>query len=116
MDDLYDPRRNDWRLGQNADDGDAGLDPRTETLWRKLFSNAPAVEFRLGSDEFMMLGDNSPRSSDSRLWSATEHFVRRDLLIGKALYIYWPHALNHLPRTDIWFPFFPDFGRMGLVR
>jgi len=108
--------RSDWRFDPYEREGEAALDPRTEARWKKLFGNAPAVEFRLGPDEFMMLGDNSPRSSDSRLWSATEHFVRRDLLIGKALYIYWPHALNHLPRTDIWFPFFPDFGRMGLVR
>jgi len=114
--DLNRVERSAWRLNEYEREGESALDPRTEARWKKLFSNAPSVEFRLGPDQFMMLGDNSPRSSDSRLWSANEHFVKRDLLIGKALWIYWPHALNHLPRTDIWFPFFPDFGRMGLVR
>jgi signal peptidase I len=88
--------------------------------WPKLFRDTPAVQFKLGPDQFLMLGDNSPRSSDSRLWEnrwdGQEYYVKRELLIGKALYIYWPHALDHLPGTDVWFAFFPDFGRMGLVR
>jgi signal peptidase I len=88
--------------------------------WPELFRDTPAVQFKLGPDQFLMLGDNSPRSSDSRLWEnrwgRQEYYVKRELLIGKALYIYWPHALDHLPGTEVWFPFFPDFGRMGLVR
>jgi signal peptidase I len=70
----------------------------------------------------MMLGDNSPQSKDSRFWGGrdaqgrNEYYVKRELLIGKALYIYWPHALDHIPYTDIWFPLFPNFGRMGFVR
>jgi signal peptidase I len=36
--------------------------------------------------------------------------VRRDLLTGKALVIYWPHSW----RRPI--PFFPNFQRMGLIR
>ncbi|HUY31212.1 MAG TPA: S26 family signal peptidase [Pirellulales bacterium] len=120
-----DPLRADssgWRFDEYARGPTAAVDPRTEERWKILFGNVPAVAFRLGPDEFMMLGDNSPRSSDSRLWSdgqfgrGSEHYVKRDLLIGKALYIYWPHALDHLPYTDVWFPFFPDFARMGLVR
>jgi len=42
--------------------------------------------------------------------------VPRDLLIGKALFIYWPHSWNRIPYVNIPFPFFPNFGRMGLVR
>lgn len=78
--------------------------------------------FWLDADEFMMLGDNSPQSKDSRFWGGrdaqgrNEYYVKRELLIGKALYIYWPHALDHIPYTDIWFPLFPNFGRMGFVR
>jgi signal peptidase I len=81
------------------------------------------VAFDLAADQFLVLGDNSPRSKDSRMWDGRdeqgnpEYYVSRDLLIGKALYIYWPHALNHVPwNRDIWFPFFPNVGRMGLVR
>jgi len=60
------------------------------------------------------MGDNSPQSQDARVWKArfpeTDPFVKRDLLTGKALLIYWPHAW----RRPI--PFLPNFRRMGLIR
>ena len=28
-----------------------------------------SFQFKMGQDEFFMMGDNSPRSKDSRLWS-----------------------------------------------
>lgn len=76
------------------------------------------VEFTLDKDQFLVLGDNSPRSRDSRLWEQDgfEYYVRRDLLLGKALLIYWPHAWDRIPGTNIPFPFFPNFGRMRLIR
>jgi signal peptidase I len=46
-------------------------------------------------DEFLALGDNSPRSKDSRLWSMGPG-VPRKLLVGKAFFIYWPHAVPFL--------------------
>ncbi len=54
-------------------------------------------ELTLGPDEFLMLGDNSPSSLDSRLWSNTRgaprrHAVPRDALVGTAFAIYWPHG------------------------
>jgi len=56
-----------------------------------------AYELTLGEDEFLMLGDNSPSSLDSRLWSNTRgaprrHAVPRDALVGTAFAIYWPHG------------------------
>ena len=53
--------------------------------------------FELGPDEYLMLGDNSPRSRDSRLWSNTRqakhrYAVERSALVGKAFFIYWPHG------------------------
>lgn len=80
------------------------------------FRNFNEVEFTLEKDQFLMLGDNSAASKDSRLWDREEFYVRRDLLIGKALYIYWPHSFNRVPGAGIWFPFFPNFARMGFVR
>ncbi len=86
------------------------------------FAHLPGVAYVLGEDEYLMLGDNSPQSKDSRLWlhrgadGRQEYYVKRDLMIGKALYIYWPHSFDRLPKTDIWFPFFPNFGGMGFVR
>jgi signal peptidase I len=73
------------------------------------------VEFSLAKDRFFVLGDNSAKSKDSRLWGQ-EYWVPRDLLIGKALFIYWPHTWNRIPYVNIPFPYFPNFGRMGLVR
>ena len=87
--------------------------------WSEL-QHAPAVRFRLAADQFLVFGDNSPQSQDSRLWPGTdengnpEYYVRRDLLIGKAVFIYWPHGVRVWPNW--WFPFYPNFPRMGLVR
>ena len=52
----------------------------------------------LSSDEFFALGDNSPQSSDSRLWpngrdAVNRHAVPRPALLGKAFFIYWPHGI-----------------------
>lgn len=37
-------------------------------------------------DNYLMLGDNRNNSDDSRVWG----FLPRDLMIGKAVLIYWP--------------------------
>ena len=42
----------------------------------------------LGPDEYLVLGDNSPRSFDSRFWGP----IRRDAIIGRAVKVYWPFA------------------------
>jgi signal peptidase I len=66
--------------------------------------NAREITFRaLRADEFFVMGDNSPRSQDSRLWpnrrhAYNRHAVPRQALLGKAFFIYWPHGvpfLNH---------------------
>jgi signal peptidase I len=76
------------------------------------------VDFHLDKDQFLMLGDNSPFSKDSRLWGNPEFYVRRDLLIGKAIFIYWPHSWDAVWVGDleIPFPFFPNVKDMGFVR
>lgn len=78
------------------------------------------ADFPLEKGQYLMLGDNSAYSKDSRLWESdgTEHYVRRDLLIGRALYVLWPHSWD---RIDIggWSipcPYFPNFTRMKFVR
>jgi signal peptidase I len=43
--------------------------------------------FRLGPEEYFLLGDNSRVSKDSRYWS---HPVRRGQLVGTAFMIVWP--------------------------
>ena len=62
-------------------------------LWAA-FDRMNQVEFSLGADQFLMLGDNSARSKDSRLWAAegVHHYVARKLLVGKVLWLYFPRA------------------------
>jgi signal peptidase I len=43
-------------------------------------------KIKVPKDSYFVLGDNSASSKDSRYWG----FVSRDLLIGKAILIYWP--------------------------
>lgn len=57
--------------------------------WRRHLSDSPGKDFVVGADEFFMLGDNSPCSSDGREWERT-HFVPRHMLLGRALFLYWP--------------------------
>ncbi len=74
--------------------------------------------FFIGDNQYVPLGDNSPKSSDGRLWP-NRHFVERQLLVGKALFIYWPHSFDRVQISDstsVPFPFFPNFSRMGFVR
>jgi signal peptidase I len=70
--------------------------------------------FSLKQDQFFMMGDNSPMSLDARMWN--EKFVSRELLIGRALFVFWPHSFNRIPDTSIPFPFFPNFARMRFIR
>ncbi len=81
-------------------------------------------------DHFMMMGDNSPRSSDSRAWESRDNVWRaedrsswevpRSLLIGKAFFVYWPHGKPFGPdirfNRDIRLPFRPYFERMKWIR
>jgi signal peptidase I len=88
------------------------------TQWNHtdLFDSRMTAEFPLEADQYFPLGDNSPQSKDARLWSVYGQppaYVDGELLIGKALLIYWPHAW----RTS-WFalPVLPNFNRMRFIR
>lgn len=85
--------------------------PQTYSLRRALHDPAKWYEiyadrysdarFELGDDEYLMLGDNSPRSQDSRVWenkrgAERRHAVPRSALVGRAFYIYWPHGIPFL--------------------
>lgn len=75
----------------------------------------------LGPDHFFGLGDNSPQSSDGRAWDAPHPWIRetvdpttavihRDLLIGKAFFVYFP-----APHRVAGRPFLPDFGSLRWI-
>ena len=79
---------------------------------------------------YMMMGDNSPRSSDSRAWENDDAIWRTQerlswevpgsFLIGKAFFIYWPHGKPFGPdiriNRDLRIPFRPYFERMKWIR
>ena len=54
------------------------------------------LEFQIGPDGYLALGDNSPHSADSRFWSKGEQTVPRKNLVGKAFCIFWPHGVPFL--------------------
>jgi hypothetical protein len=78
--------------------------------------------FTLGKDEFFAMGDNSPDSADSRLWSIEGlgnngkgyrmGIVPRDYLVGKAFFVYWPSSLR-LEKLKL--GIVPDIGRMRFI-
>ncbi|MBI1337810.1 MAG: signal peptidase I [Phycisphaera sp.] len=83
-------------------------------------------------DQFFCLGDNSPASSDGRAWSEIDPWVEkhmadtdpsdplaaqagvvpRDLMMGKAFFVYWPAAWRLSPRQ---FAFIPNFADMRFI-
>ena len=87
----------------------------------------PFVAYPLEEDQFFMLGDNSSASKDSRAWGTPEkplHHVDRRLLIGRALVVFWPHAVPTSWNVKVaercgWelrLPFLPNFARMRFVK
>ena len=87
-------------------------------LWEQnaaLFTTRRSAEFKLEKDQFFPMGDNSSHSSDARIWSGPrgqriEHYVDRNLLIGRAMCVYWPHTWN----SPV--PFTPNPGEMRRIR
>ena len=66
---------------------------------------------QLDDDEFFVLGDNSPASSDGRYWSQAgvgnngksyrAGVVPRDYLIGKALVVFWPSGFKPFEKFPV---------------
>jgi signal peptidase I len=93
-------------------------------------ANVRSREYEIGPDRYFMMGDNSPRSKDSRGWGTDDsawdsserksHEVPRQLLTGKAFFVYWPHGVPVWPGIalgpDTRVPFRPYVERMKRIR
>lgn len=80
----------------------------------------PLQPLALGPDQFFACGDNSPKSEDGRMWippdrwvaeqlDPTQGVVPRDLLMGKAFFVYFPSVRRHAGVP------IPDFGRLRFI-
>ncbi|MEL7264305.1 MAG: signal peptidase I, partial [Planctomycetota bacterium] len=98
-----------------------------------LFEQRRTVQFPIREDQFVPLGDNSPESSDARIWRkidrptnpvqarlrmrdetaerfANVRYVPRELVIGRAVWRVWPHTWS----SPV--PYTPNPSRMGPIR
>ena len=90
-----------------------------------LFGTDPLQPARLGPDQFVMLGDNSGASRDSRYLGRPHPLavsvtgddapfvIHRDLLVGKAWCVYFPAPVA---LGGIGTRLSPDFGRIRFIR
>lgn len=113
---------NAWLSNPNGSEADAIVEFLSDPSRWDAFENLSRAEFELKEDQYLMLGDNSPNSGDSRYWYK-EPYVSRELIIGKAFFVYWPHAWETTPSVPIPFrgrsirvPFYPNVWEMRLIR
>ena len=54
------------------------------------------VEYKIVDDSYVLLGDNRAKSNDSRDYGA----VKRELLVGRGLFVYYPLSSMRLIRSN----------------
>jgi signal peptidase I len=134
---LYTPARLSWRfsggpvtLHRVAVDRDLHYQPNARPGGAG-YATAPIETKTLGPDQFFVCGDNSPNSADARAWDATPNennprgfpdpwvsatidptpgIVPRELMLGKAFFVYFPALAGSSPIPV------PDFGRLRFIR
>jgi signal peptidase I len=100
---------------RNFDDGQIHKRSNQPSL-----ASHPRQNLVLGPDQFFFCGDNSGASADGRLWDVPEPWaalidptpgiVHRDLLIGKAFFVYWPAPFWSFKQLPV-----PNFGEMRWI-
>ncbi len=64
----------------------ARITVRAAAVWRDIFYCPRSTTYHVTPGHYFVLGDNSPNSSDSRVWG----LVPEELLIGRAFLVFWP--------------------------
>lgn len=57
-----------------------------ETYIPSIIYTEPSLVQTMKKNEYFLVGDNRPNSNDSRIWGSAS----RDLLIGKAVFVFYP--------------------------
>ena len=88
-----------WRdtyYTNSQDSGDHGSIWDQPSEWKSL-RNLPALTMYVEPGHYLCMGDNSPASSDSRSWGPRSSpndqrggLVPKELMLGRALLVYWP--------------------------
>jgi len=102
-----------WYEHQNSREENVKRILSSPAYWTD-FGKTRQTTFRLEKDQFLMCGDNSAQSKDSRLWTTDgiPHYVDRKYLIGEAVFVFWPHGLR-IPGTK--FALIPNFPLMRWI-
>jgi len=68
--------------------------------------------FKIPEDSYFMMGDNRDNSADSRVWGP----VRRDLIVGRAMFVIWSFD-EHAPSSNFLTDFFRNsrWSRIGTL-
>jgi signal peptidase I len=138
------PNRSDYDELWDRAPGDAieMLDALADPSRFQPLSNVKAHDYSISPGHYMAMGDNSPKSRDGRAWQTLDRFdpnydpdgigqgwddqhresweVPENLLVGKAFFVYWPHAVPFGPKIplsrDMVVPFRPYVERMKWIR
>jgi signal peptidase I len=75
-----------YTAGRNVGEPDVdGLDPKDPTTWDKV-KVTPYTTYYVQPKHYLCMGDNSPKSADSRSWG----LVPARLMLGRAVLVYFP--------------------------
>lgn len=124
------PNGSDYAATHLVDSSSTGEDFTDPSRFGNL-EITPGKTYPIGEGRYMMMGDNSPQSSDGRAWRnddrAWDTIDRRSwevpetMIVGEAFFIYWPHGKPFgpetvVPGTELRVPFRPYVERMKWIR